>query len=238
MISYFQNHNVMKTTIYKAFAVVLLFTFLLALPKNNVAQEKVSGELTIENNVSAIGEQFVTVNNERVISGRTIVSPAEIETPAQTAAKVTIAKTGFIRLAPGSKMNLYFENAGISGDFLQGNVTVDALPFTKFNILTSDGAISTSNINNENVFVINLVNGKTQVKVLSGEVLFNGTLLIAGQTFPTDVGNSNTKKDDNPGGVGSSNIILIVLGVAAAAAVVAAVSLSGGNDNNSVSPVR
>lgn len=227
----------MKIITYKLFAALFLLVFLIAFPKNNAAQEKVLGELTIENNVSAIGEQFVTVNNERVISGRSIMSPSEIETPAQTAAKVTIAKTGFIRLASGSKMNLYFENASISGDFLQGNITVDALPFTKFNILTSDGAITALNINNENVFVVNLVNNKTQVKVLSGEVLFNGTLLVAGQTFPTDLGNSNAKKNDNPGGAGSNNLIYIILG-AAAAVVIAAVSLSGGSDNNSVSPVR
>ncbi len=237
MISHFQNLNIMKIITYKLFAALFLLVFLIAFPKNNAAQEKVLGELTIENNVSAIGEQFVTVNNERVISGRSIMSPSEIETPAQTAAKVTIAKTGFIRLASGSKMNLYFENASISGDFLQGNITVDALPFTKFNILTSDGAITALNINNENVFVVNLVNNKTQVKVLSGEVLFNGTLLVAGQTFPTDLGNSNAKKNDNPGGAGSNNLIYIILG-AAAAVVIAAVSLSGGSDNNSVSPVR
>lgn len=229
----------MKLYIYKLFAVLFLFVVLLGSPKSIIAQEKLLGELTIENNVSAIGEQFVTVNNERVISGRSIMSPAEIETPAQTAAKVTIAKTGFIRLAPNSKMNLYFDNAGISGDFLQGNITVDALPYTKFNILTSDGPVTASNINNENVFVVNIVNNKTQIKVLSGEVLFNKTLLVAGQTFPTEIGSSNAKKDDNPGGSGSSNIIYIILGAAAAAAVIAAVSLSGGKDSNSVvSPVR
>jgi hypothetical protein len=228
----------MKISVCKILSIIFLFVVLCAFPTSNNAQEKLLGELSIENNVSAIGEQFVTVNNERVISGRSIMSPSELETPAQTAAKVTIAKTGFIRLAPGSKINLYFENASISGDLLQGNITVDALPYTKFNILTSDGAITSSNINNENVFVVNLVNNKTQVKVLSGEVLFNGTLLVAGQTFPTEIGNSDAKKDDNPGGTGSSNILYIVLGAAVAAAVIAAVSLSGGNDNNSVSPVR
>ena len=238
MISPFQNLYNMKIISYKVFAFLLITVFLLIFPKNYVAQEKVLGELTIENNVSAIGEQFVTVNDERVISGRSIMSPSEIVTPVQTTAKVTIAKTGFIRLSPSSKMNLYFENVSISGDFLQGNITVDALPFSKFNILTADGAITASNINNENVFVVNLVNNKTQVKVLSGEVLFNGTLLVAGQTFPTEIGNSNPKKDDNPAGAGSNNLIYIILGAAAAAAVIAAVSLSGGSDNNSVSPVR
>lgn len=228
----------MKYSGYKILSIFLLFVFLFAFPKDIFAQEKLLGDLSIETNVSAIGEQFITVNNERVLSGRSIMSPAELETPAQTAAKISLAKTGFIKIAPSSKMNLYFENASISGDFLQGNITVDALPFTKFNITTPEGAITASNINNENVFVVNLENNKTQIKVLSGEVLFSGKLLAAGQTFPTQIDNSNAKKDDSSGGAGSSNVIYIILGAAAAAAVIAAVSLSGGSDNNSVSPVR
>ena len=105
----------------------------------------------MKNSPTATGEQFVTVNNEKISSGRSIMSPADITT-AQTSAKISLARTGLIRIAPNSKMNLYFENASISGDFLQGSVTVDALPFTKFNILTADGAITASNLNNENVF--------------------------------------------------------------------------------------
>ncbi|MGI8639507.1 MAG: hypothetical protein ACR2MG_06080 [Pyrinomonadaceae bacterium] len=231
----------MKPSIHKIFTIVFLGLIFFALPQFVLAQEKLLGDLTIESSASASGEQFVTINGERVISGRSIMSPAEIETPAQTTAKISLAKTGIIKIAPNSKMSLYFDNASISGDFLQGNLTVDALPFTKFNILTADGAITASNLTQENVFVVNLVNNKTQVKTLTGEVLFNGILLAAGQTYPNVIGNTNStaKKDDNAGGSGSSNIILITLGVIGAVAVVAALSLSGGNNNNStVSPTR
>lgn len=228
----------MKLNIYNTFSLSFLVFVFLASSQLIFSQEKLLGELTLENNTSAIGEQFITINKERVLSGRSIMSPAEIETSAQTSAKISLPKTGLFRIDVNSKMNLYFDNASISGDLLQGNITVDALPFTKFNILTSDGAITASNISNENVFVVNLVNKKTQVKVLAGEVLFNGVLLIAGQTYPAELGKPDALKTNNSSSSGSSNIILIVLGVAAAVAVVAAVSLSGGDDNSSISPVR
>ncbi len=199
------------------------------------------GELTIENNASVGGDQFITLNGERVVSGRSVMSPADIETPVQTAAKISLPKTGIIKISPASKMNLYFENASISGDFLKGNMTVDALPFTKFNILTPEGAITASDVNNENVFVVNLIDNKTQVNVLAGEVLFNGILVIAGQTYPAQNADADpAKKNNNAGGANSNSLIYIVLGAAGAAALIAALSLSGGgSDNNSnVSPIR
>ncbi len=224
-----------KNFITASFLFNLLFFSFLA--NENSAQDKMVGEITIENNTSAIGEQFVTVNNERILSGRSVFSPAEIETASQTAAKISIAKTGFIRFAPGTRVNLYFETASISTDLILGNITIDALPFTKFSVTTPDGAIAASNLTNENVFVVNTVDNKTQVKVLSGEVLFKGALVVAGQTFPADNAKTIVQKDDTKNSGGGS-LILIVLGAAAAAAVVAVVALSGGNDKSSVSPVR
>lgn len=227
----------MNKLIYTLLSFFLVSAILLAIPNNARAQEKLLGELSLENAASAAGEQFVNVNGERVISGRSIMSPVEIETFASTSAKILLAKTGFIKIAPASKMNLYFENAAISGDFLQGSITVDALPLTKFNILTADGAITASNVNSENVFVANLVNNRTQLKVLSGEVKFNGILLTAGQSYPADTAVSNAPKENKSGG--SNNLIFIALGIAGAVAAVAALTLSGGGNNNSnVSPVR
>ena len=230
----------MKTANYKIFSIFILALFFSVCPKYIVAQDKLLGELTIENNTSVSGENFITLNGERVLSGRSIMSPADIETPAQTSAKISLPKTGIIKIAPESKMNLYFESAGLSGDFIKGSITVDALPYTKFNILTAEGAITASNINNENVFVLNKFNNKTQVNVLSGELLFNGILVIAGQTYPNQTGDSNPKKDAKTNDAGSGNIILIALGAAGAVAVIAALALSGGgsNNNSTVSPVR
>ncbi len=199
------------------------------------------GELTIENAIPGNSGQFVNLNGERVLSGRSITSPAKIETPAQTSAKISLARTGIIKIAPDSKMNLYFENWSISGDFLLGSITVDSLPFTKFNILTADGAITASNINSENVFVVNLVNKKTQLKVLSGEVLFNGILLVAGQSYPNEPLASNAPdKTVSSGSGANNNLIFIALGAAGAVALIAALALSGGSDNNNstVSPIR
>ncbi|MBA3634623.1 MAG: FecR domain-containing protein [Acidobacteria bacterium] len=229
----------MKTFIYKIITLTLFLVLWGASPKFMLAQEKLLGELTIESITPGGGEKFVTINGERVISGRSIMSPAEIETPAQTTAKISLAKTGIIKIAPDSKMNLYFDNLSITGDLLNGSITVDALPFTKFNILTPDGAVTASNLNQENVFVINVVNNKTQVNTLTGEVLFKGNLLAAGQTSPSNINSPNSATDKNPDSAGSSNIILITLGVIGAIAVVSILALSGGNDDNStVSPIR
>ena len=231
----------MKTSNCKFFSLLFFLALVFSVcPKFVYAQEKLLGELTIENNAAVAGDQFITLNGERVLSGRSVMSPADIETPAQTAAKISLPKTGIIKVSPASKMNLYFENASISGDFLKGNITVDALPYTKFNLLTPEGAITASNLTNENVFVVNLIGNKTQVNVLSGEVLFNGVLVIAGQTYPAQTADANPVKNTNTGGAGSNNLIYIVLGAAGAAALIAALSLSGGgSDNNSnVSPIR
>lgn len=231
----------MKNLKHIIFSVLLsIALFISVCPKFVYAQEKPMGELTIESNAAAGGDQFITLNGERVVSGRSVMSPADIETPAQTAAKILLPKTGIIKVSPSSKMNLYFENASISGDFLKGNITVDALPYTKFNILTPEGAITASNLNNENVFVVNLIDNKIQVNVLAGEVLFNGVLVIAGQTYPAQTTDANTAKNNNSGSANSNNLIYIVLGAAGAAALIAALSLSGGgSDNNSnVSPIR
>ncbi|CAN5691724.1 hypothetical protein BH18ACI1_BH18ACI1_08390 [soil metagenome] len=229
----------MKTFIYKIITLALFLAICGAFPEFMFAQEKLLGELTIESSTPGGGEKFVTINGERVTGGRSIMSPAEIETPAQTTAKISLAKTGIIKIAPGSKMNLYFDNLSITGDLLNGSITIDALPFTKFNISTPDGAVTASNLNQENVFVINLVNNKTQVNTLTGEVLFKGNLLVAGQTFPSNINSPNSDADKNINSAGSSNIILITLGVIGAIAGVSLLALSGGNnDNSTVSPIR
>ncbi len=88
----------MKPLIYKIFTIVFVAVFFFTSPNFMLAQEKLLGELTIEKNASADDEQFVTVNGERVISGRSIMSPAEIETSPQTTAKISIAKTGIIKI--------------------------------------------------------------------------------------------------------------------------------------------
>ncbi len=230
----------MKTTVITKFSLLVLTLLFTVCPTFTAAQDKLLGELTIENNPAASGEPFITLNGERVLSGRSVVSPADIETPAQTSAKISLTGTGILKIAPASKMNLYFEKTSISGDFLKGSVTVDALAYTKFNILTPEGAVTASNLNNENVFVINLVNNKTQVNVLAGEVLFNGVLVIAGQTYPAQTADANPVKNNNPGGANSNKLLYIILGAAGAAAVIAALSLSGGSNNNNsnVSPIR
>ncbi len=117
----------MKTFIYKIITLALFLAICGAFPEFMFAQEKLLGELTIESSTPGGGEKFVTINGERVTGGRSIMSPAEIETPAQTTAKISLAKTGIIKIAPGSKMNLYFDNLSITGDLLNGSITIRPL---------------------------------------------------------------------------------------------------------------
>ena len=209
-------------------------------PQMLFAQNKLLGEVTVESN-SPKGPKYIVINGENVLSGRSIMSPASIVTPLQTSAQISLAKTGIVKLAPSSTLNLFFENANISGDFWAGKLTLNVLPNTKLNILTPDGNITNSDLNQETVATIDFVDSKVRVQTLTGEVLFNNVKVTAGQTFPAQQPNPTNQ---NPGaqtaGGGSSKLILIALAVIGAVAVGALVGLSGDNNDGSstVSPTR
>ncbi|MBA3692121.1 MAG: hypothetical protein H0W77_01585 [Acidobacteria bacterium] len=121
----------MKTFIYKFIVISLVITNLASSPKFLLAQQKLLGELSITKNSP---ESFVTVNNERVISGRSIASPSLILTSPQANAKVSLAKTGTIFLSPSSKLNLSFINSSISMDIFSGEIVIETVPNTSLNL--------------------------------------------------------------------------------------------------------
>lgn len=82
--------------------------------------EKVAGELLITGkNING-----VTVNGEISQNGRSIFSSSTIVTPDNTDAAVNLGKIGNIKLAPNTTLTLSFNESGISGDLLTGQVTV------------------------------------------------------------------------------------------------------------------
>ncbi len=83
----------MKTHVYKFIAFSLVLTILLASPQFLSAQSKLVGELVITKNSP---EGFVSINGERVVSGRSIISTSEIITSPQASAKILLHKTGSI----------------------------------------------------------------------------------------------------------------------------------------------
>lgn len=212
----------------------LSFTLLIILFSQIVsAQGKLIGEITITGGGGA--DNFVTVNGERVISGRTIMSPADISTSAQTSAKITLPKTGTILVAPNSKIKLFFVNGGISGDVLAGEVTFNTEAGTGLNILTADGTTTLANKNQTNIVKIMVNNSATKIYTLFGTAVFNTVTVNAGEYFPTQTNDASTtpKKSGNKNG-----LIFIALIGAAVAAVVLGLASKGGDDSSPASPVR
>lgn len=230
----------MKSLRRKIITLGLFAAICITSPQMLFAQSKLLGEVIVESN-SPKGQKYILINGENVLSGRSIMSPASIVTPSETSAQISLAKTGIVKLAPMSTFNLFFENANISGDFWAGKLTVNVLPNTKLNILTPDGNITHSDLNQETVAIIDFVDSKVRVQTLTGEVLFNSVKVAAGQTFPTQQSNpANQNAGAQTGSAGSSKLILIALAVVGAVAVGALAGLSGGSNDGSstVSPTR
>ncbi len=224
---------------FKIITIGLLITLFITSSQMILAQSRLMGEVTIES-MSPKGQKFIVINGENILSGRSIMSPASIVTPMETSAQITLAKTGIVKIAPGSTLNLFFDKANISGDLWAGKLTINLLPNTKLNILTPDGTITNSDSSLETVATIDFVDNKVRIQTLSGEVLFNTVKVAAGETFPVQQNNTSGKNANaQTSGSGSKNLVLITLAIVGAVAVGAIVGLSGGNNNgNTVSPVR
>jgi hypothetical protein len=230
----------MKTEIRKFISLGLFIAILLTSPQFLLAQtNRLAGELTI----TTTGEGgFVTVNGERVVDGRSIISPSEITTSPQARAKISLAQTGTILIEPNSKLNLSFANSGISGEFSNGEVTIETVPNTAVNILTADGTLTVPNRNQINIVKISKENGRTRINTLTGQAMFNNVLVSAGEFYPqndaTTPNRTGGAGSNRSGGGGNSLLIIALLGAAAGAAVLALVASSNNDDSPTVSPNR
>ena len=227
-------HNLIVCTL-----IVVLTTFC---PTFLTAQQKLMGELTINGNASG---GFVTLNGERVVNGRSISSPSAISTAPQTSARIFLAKTGTISIAPDSKLNLSFISSSLSVDISAGEITVQAMPNTSLNLFTPDGNLTLPIENQENIVKIEIVNGKTIVRTLAGQAGFNNVIISAGEYYPLDAPNNagennQTATDNSAKSKGLSPYLLVGLlgGAAAIALVVLAGSSNNGNNTPVVSPTR
>jgi len=218
----------MKIQRHKVISLVLLFAILVAVPQTFFAQTRLLGELTTKSTSGS--ENFIVVNGENVSGGRSILSPASIITPSKTTAELFLPKTGIVKIAEGSTLNLFFENANITGDFWTGKLTFDVLPNTKFNILTADGNVSNSSLDRQTVATIDILNGKVRVQTLAGEVSFNEVKVAEGQTYLAQSRIAPVKVAEKKSGSGKKKFFLITLAVAGAFAVGALVRRSGNDD--------
>lgn len=244
----------LKTKIYKIVGVSLFLLIFAASPEYLRGQNKrLYGELTVIKNSAAsgaaAGDAFVTIDGVRAVSGRSVSSPSDIETPPESGAKISFAQTGAISLAPNSKINLSFVNSSIAGDLTKGEAIIETAPDTAINIFTRDGSITTPNRSEKNVVKIWFLNGATQISVSSGQVLFNKVLISAGELYPQKLNNAAAADDDDDNKDSSKSgirpiFIIAILGAVAAAAIVALSVSSSNNDaaaaggSSTVSPTR
>jgi hypothetical protein len=234
----------MKTLqiIRRCVCVGLLFALLVTASNFTLAQGKIAAELSVD---ASSADGFVTINGERALSGRSVLSPAEIVTSPEATAKVSLAKTGVVIIAPNSKARLSFDQAKISGDFQSGKLKLDVPAGTALSLRTPDGTIAVSGRDEETVFNVALENGRTRIGTLSGVATFNGVPVPAGQVYPLGSDPSaavlpdpQTTPGAGAGGI-SNTTLFVIIAVAGAVGLGAALALSGGGDDDRVvSPVR
>lgn len=231
----------MKIRIRKFVSLGLLVVILSASPEFLLAQNsggRLFGELTVTSNASsASGEEYVTVDRQPAVSGRSIMSPSEVATSALTSAKILFAQTGSISISPNTKINLTFVNSSIAGDLLAGEVVIETAPNTAINVFTIDGAITTPNRNQKNIVKISIENGITRVTTITGQTMFNKVLVSGGETFPQTTTDKTADSDTSKSGVNPA-VIVGIIGAVAGVALVALLVSSGNKDNPTVSPIR
>lgn len=210
--------------------------FALAAPGNQLQM----AELTVSGAAVDGDVPFVSVNGERAFSGRTIQSSTTITTPTTSSATINVGRLGRVEIAPNSNFVLNFNEKGISGNLLSGNVRVVGSEDAENSIQTKDSVIVADQAGDK-AFVVNAVEDKTSVTSEAGIVALNSngksTTVNAGQTQTT--GQTDDDDDLIPG---SAVIYAIIFGAAAAVLVYVATSdnneLQFGSGAQTVSPTR
>ncbi|MDQ4120225.1 MAG: hypothetical protein M3209_02005 [Acidobacteriota bacterium] len=184
---------------------------------------------------------FVSVNGERAFSGRTIQSATTITTPATSSATVNLGKLGRVEIAPNSNFVLNFNEKGITGNLITGNVRVVGGENSENSIQTKDSVVVADQAGDK-AFTVDAVDNATRVSSESGTVALNSngksTTVNAGQTQTT----GQTQDTDTDAGSGNVALYALVFGAAAAVLVYVAVSdnneLQFGGNSTTVSPNR
>lgn len=223
----------MKISKFRLYSLAFLFSCVLLLSHTIRAQDKYLGEITVTETSAG---NSVTVNGEQVISGRAIMSPADISTPLGTSAKITLPGTGTVLIAPNTKLKLFFVKSGISGDLTTGEVIFETASGTMLNILTADGTATLPDRTKQNIVKMTVKNGATTINTLVGRAMFNTVSINAGEYFPAE--QDKTPQPVKKTSASNTGLLLILLIGGAAAAAVLGLAAGGGTDNSTpVSPV-
>lgn len=106
--------------------------------------ERIAGELLISGKNIDGETPFVKVNGEAAQNGRSIFSSSVVATPPNASAIINLGKVGKIELSSNTALALSFDESGIKGELLAGQVTV-LNSSNSVNIKMLDGSIAKLN---------------------------------------------------------------------------------------------
>ena len=232
-----------RTPITLALAFAILSTYsMVALAAPQQGQTGPSGDLSV------VGE--VSVNGTSAISGATVFSDSTITTAQNSSAVVSLGKLGRVELLPSSSLKLSFTDAGVTGMLDAGRVRVSTSSGVNASITTKDGS-AVADVNQPNVFMVDVECGNTVVATQSGRV----ELRAGSAVKQIAAGNQDTAGQATPGtrctrftqprmrgiGGGALAALLLAAGGAVAAAIIAATQdndFDFGDDAIVISPSR
>lgn len=178
------------------------------------SSDKQMGELIV---AGANDSSFVTVDGERAVSGRSIMSSSTITTPANTGATISLGKAGRVEIAPDSTVSLNFTEKAISANLAAGKVKVFNAAGVESKISTKDETV-TADANQNNLLSVDLLTGKTNAAAETGSAtLSNGAKV--GQT------------SGGSGGLSSSEVLIPVAIFAGIVAISAIYVFTQDDDN-------
>jgi len=130
-----KNHMFRKGVVSALVAAIAMTYSMVVLAAPGIAV----GDLTISGRASS-PDAVVTVNGEPATSGRTLFSSGVVKTPEGLTAVLNLGKAGRIRLEPSSTFSLSVNGDAVSGDLMDGNLTVinSAQPVS---VKTTTGAV-------------------------------------------------------------------------------------------------
>lgn len=217
-----------RTPIVLSLAVAILSMYsMVALAAPQQGQAGPSGDLSV------VGE--VTVNGANAISGATVFTDSTVTTAKGSSAVVSLGKLGRVEVLPESSIKLSFTETGVSANLDAGRVRFSTPSGIAANVTTKDG-MATADINQPNLFLVDVECGNTVVSTQAGRVelrsgnavkqIAAGSQDTAGQAAP----GTRCTRLTTPGMAGISGGALAALLLAAGGAIAAAIFASRDDD--------
>lgn len=218
------SRNWSRTPISMALAVAILCTYsMVALAAPQQGQAGPTGDLSV------VGE--VSVNGTSAISGATVFSDSTIVTGQNSSAVVSLGKLGRVELLPNSSMKLNFTDAGVMGTLDSGRARFSTSSGVNASVTTKDG-MAVADMNQANVFLVDVECGDTVVNTQSGRVelragdkvkqIAAGGQDTAGQATPGTRCTRFTQPEMRGLSGGALGALLLAVGGAVVAAIIAA----------------